>query len=73
MSEPKIPFGFKQVPAYAPTQKGDGKWDGTKFRKVKKDWPRVDVDDVVIRKCSVIQPELTLPVKGCRIFDFEDE
>lgn len=70
MSEPKIPFGFKQVQGRC--QKGDGRWNGTRFEKVKKEWPMIG-DDVVIRNCSVIQPELTLPVKGCRIFDFEDD
>jgi hypothetical protein len=56
MSErPQIPFGYKQVDPYAPTQKGDGKWDGGRFRRVKKEYPRVGEGEVVIRKCEVVQ------------------
>lgn len=49
----KIPFGYKLVTGQ--TQKGDGKWDGGRFRRVKKEYPRVGEGEVVIRKCEVVQ------------------
>jgi len=55
---PKIPFGYKLVDPYAPTQKGDGLWNGERFAKVKKEYPRVDEGQIVIRRCEVVQTEL---------------
>lgn len=58
--EIKIPFGYKQVPPGMRCQWRDGKWDGEKFVRVKKlgrGWPLV-ADEVVIRRCTVEQPEL---------------
>lgn len=53
---PTIPFGFKRVTG--PSQKGDGIWNGKRFVKVKPVWPDIRVDDVVIRKCDVVQAEI---------------
>ena len=58
MSEPKIPHGYRQVQGRS--QKGDGVWDGTRFRKVKKEYPVVRYPEVMIRRCEVVQPELTM-------------
>ncbi len=58
MDPVKIPFGYKRVDPYAPTQKGDGRWNGQRFEKVKKEYPRVDEGQVVIRRCTVEQAEL---------------
>lgn len=56
-ADPKIPFGYKQVQGQS--QKGDGKWDGTKFRKVRRNcYPYATEGDVVIRKCAVEQTEI---------------
>lgn len=53
---PKIPYGFKQVQGRS--QKGDGLYDGKRFRKVKPEWPLIAPDQIVIRKCEVEQAEL---------------
>lgn len=53
-----IPYGYKPVPAGEPTQKGDGKWDGERFRKVKREYPRVWPEEVVIRRQEVRQLEI---------------
>ncbi len=47
--EIKIPFGFRLV--VGQSQKGDGIWDGTRFRKVK----RVPTE-VIIRKVKKLYP-----------------
>jgi len=59
-TEPQIPFDYRQV--HGQSQKGDGIWDGRRFVKVKPVWPDIKVDDVVIRRCEVVQPELVSEV-----------
>ena len=56
MTNPTIPFGYKVVTGYL--QKGDGLWDGARFRKVKKEYPRVGDGQVAIRRCTVEQVPL---------------
>lgn len=55
-TDPKIPYGYKQIQGQS--QKGDGVWDGTRFRKVKKAYPIVRYPEVMIRRCEVVQEEL---------------
>lgn len=54
---PKIPYGYRAVPTGEQTRKGDGRWDGTRFRKIKPVMPEVGAD-IVIRKLDVTQPEI---------------
>ena len=55
--EPKITHGYKQVAGHL--QKGDGLWDGRRFRKVCKEFPFLgERVGVAIRRCEVVQPEL---------------
>lgn len=62
-TEVKIPFGYKQITG--PAQKGDGSWDGTRFRKVRRCWPSTEpTATVLIRKCEVTQPEIVLGNAG---------
>lgn len=56
---PKIPFGFKQVQGQS--QKGDGRWNGRRFEKVKKEYPMITENQTVIRRCEVQQPDLLEP------------
>ena len=57
--DPAIPFGFKQVTGYL--QKGDGLWDGQRFRKVRKEYPFLgERIGVAIRRCTVEQAALPL-------------
>lgn len=58
MDEPKIPHGCKRI--FGPLQKGDGVWDGERFRKVKKCYPNADgtAPLLAIRKCEVVQTEI---------------
>ena len=58
MDAPEIPFGYKRV--HGVSQKGDGRWNGTRFQKVKKEYPPILTDDVVIRRCEVTQAPLLL-------------
>lgn len=57
MSEPKIPCGYRQIQGQS--QKGDGIWDGERFRKVKKEYPRTSgfLPKFIIRRCVVEQVE----------------
>lgn len=66
-TEPTIPFGYRQVSGQI--QKGDGVWNGTRFAKVKKEYPRTDDDRVFIRRCETVQPPL--PGTGPRTREFE--
>ncbi len=57
--EIKIPYGFKRV--FGQLQKGDGLWNGTRFAKVKKQYPNTDERIgllFAIRRCEVEQAEL---------------
>lgn len=55
---PAIPFGYRQVTT---AQKGDGIWDGTRFRKARKVWPSTEATaSVIIRKCEVVQEALPI-------------
>lgn len=55
--EPKIPFGYRRVTGQL--QKGDGVWNGTRFRKVAKRYPSTEaVELFAIRRCEVVQTEL---------------
>lgn len=55
--DPKIPFGYKLVTGQL--QKGDGVWNGTRFRKVKREYPFVGERTLIaIRKCVVEQTEI---------------
>jgi hypothetical protein len=59
-AEPPIPFGYRSVTT---AQKGDGIWDGTRFRKARKCWPSTEATAVcIIRKCEVVQE--ALPITG---------
>lgn len=61
MSESIIPFGYRRITGQL--QKGDGVWDGERFRKVKKEYPHSDGHPgflFAIRKCEVIQEALPL-------------
>ena len=55
---PAIPYGYRRI--QGPSQRGDGIWDGTRFRKVRKAYPNADgsAPVVIIRKCVIEQPEL---------------
>lgn len=53
---PKIPYGYKRV--FGHSQKGDGILADGKFRKVKKEYPFIREDMVVIRRCEVVQQKL---------------
>ena len=56
-SEPHIPYGYQRVTGQL--QKGDGLWDGERFRKVKKGFPYIGiVEGIAIRKCKVVQTEI---------------
>ena len=58
-NQPAIPFGYRAV--IGQSQRGDGIWDGTRFRKVKKEYPHSEVRpgfNFIIRKCEVAQAEL---------------
>jgi hypothetical protein len=55
---PPIPYGYRSVTA---AQKGDGIWDGTRFRKARKVWPSTEPTAVcIIRKCEVVQAALPI-------------
>lgn len=59
---PKIPFGYKAVTGQS--RKGDGYWDGEKFRKVRKMYP-TSYPTLIIRKCDATQtvmPTVAQPV-----------
>jgi hypothetical protein len=58
METPKIPFGYRRV--VGQLQKGDGVWDGERFRKVKKQYPNADGCGALlaIRRCAAQQPVL---------------
>lgn len=57
MSNPQIPYGYKAVTGQL--QKGDAIWDGTRFLKVKKEYPFAGTREMVaIRKCVVEQTEI---------------
>ena len=69
MNTPEIPFGYKRV--FGQLQKGDGVWDGQKFKKVRKElvpvtvmrmrWPIVQqAATIAIRRCTVEQAPLPL-------------
>lgn len=59
MDVPEIPFGYKRVHGVA--QKGDGRWNGTRFRKVRKEYPFLgERIGVAIRRCEVTQEALPL-------------
>jgi len=68
-TEPQIPFGYRRV--HGQSQKGDGIWNGRRFVKVKPVWPDIKVDDVVIRRCEVVQPELVseVDVSGIEVME----
>jgi hypothetical protein len=58
-AEPAIPFGWKRITGQS--QRGDGIWNGTKFVKVKKEYPHSEGRPgfyFIIRKCQVVQPAL---------------
>lgn len=68
MSVPKIPFGYCLVQGQS--QKGDGIWDGTRFRKVKKGYPFAgDSGAVIIRKCEVEQEPLPMVVAEVEVME----
>jgi hypothetical protein len=54
--QPEIPYGYRLV--QGPSQKGDGIWDGKRFRKVRKEYPVATAERPVIRKCEVVQTEI---------------
>jgi hypothetical protein len=56
--QPKIPHGYKRV--VGQLQKGDGIWNGTRFAKVRKQYPFVGLplDVIAIRKREVVQEVL---------------
>ncbi len=58
MSDPQIPFGYKRV--HGQLQKGDGVWNGTRFAKVKKEYPCAEGLHLLfaIRKCTVEQVQI---------------
>lgn len=59
MDAPNIPYGYRAVTGQL--QKGDGLWDGERFRKVKKGYPFLGtVEGVAIRRCEVTQEALPL-------------
>lgn len=51
--DPKIPFGYKRVTGRS--QKGDGIWDGKRFRKVKREYPMINENQIAIRPCEIVQ------------------
>lgn len=58
-AEINIPFGYKRI--FGQLQKGDGIWDGTRFRKVRKEYPFLgERIGVAIRRCEVVQEALPL-------------
>jgi hypothetical protein len=59
-AEIKIPHGYARVTGQS--QKGDGRWNGQRFARVKKEYPAILIDDVVIRRCVVTQEPLPLPL-----------
>jgi hypothetical protein len=61
-AEPAIPFGYRLV--QGPSQKGDGIWDGKRFRKVRKEYPHATAERPVIRKCEVVQVEMLVATQG---------
>jgi hypothetical protein len=52
---PPIPHGYRLV--QGPAQKGDGVWDGTRFRKARKQYPSTE-PAIIIRRCEVVQEAL---------------
>ena len=55
--QPTIPHGYRAVTGHL--QKGDGLWDGRRFRKVRKEFPFLgERVGVAIRRCEGVQPEL---------------
>lgn len=77
MNTPEIPYGFKRV--FGQLQKGDGVWDGQKFKKVRKEltpvtvmrmrWPIVhQAATVAIRRCTVEQTPLPLELQPREVF-----
>lgn len=63
---PHIPFGYKRV--HGQSQKGDGRWNGERFEKVKKEYPQVQETDLVIRRCDVVQAEMPIPTEPDSIY-----
>lgn len=61
ITPPEIPFGYRQIQGRA--QKGDGVWDGERFRKARKDWPSTE-PAIIIRRIEPVQTEIpgTQPV-----------
>lgn len=58
-TEPQIPYGYRRITGQS--QRGDGIWDGTRFRKVKKEYPHSEGRPgfyFIIRKCTVEQAAL---------------
>ena len=58
-TDPAIPYGYRRITGLS--QRGDGIWDGTRFRKVKKEYPHSEGRpgfNFIIRKCEVVQTEL---------------
>lgn len=57
-----IPYGYRAVTGQL--IKGDGIWDGQRFRKVRKDYPFLGTrEGVAIRRCEVVQEKLALEVE----------
>lgn len=58
MADPAIPFGYRRISGQS--QKGDGIWNGTRFVKVRKEFPWADhaPAHIIIRKCAVEQTAL---------------
>lgn len=58
MTEPvKIPYGYRVVTGQS--QKGDGIWNGVRFRKVRKGYPFAgDSGAIIIRRQEVVQTEM---------------
>lgn len=59
MSDPIIPFGYARVTGQS--QRGDGIWNGTKFVKVRKEYPHSEGRpgfNFIIRKQVVVQTEI---------------
>ena len=67
MDEPKIPHGYKR--AFGQLQKGDGVWDGERFRKVRKSYPNADGSAPLfaIRKCEIVQTEIPGTEEGLNL------
>jgi hypothetical protein len=58
---PQIPYGYRRV--VGQLQKGDGLWDGTRFRRVRKGYPYIGLlQGVAVRKCEVVQQQIPATV-----------